>query len=232
MFGMKKYYVGFAIVGLFVGYFAKVNYWFEDEKDVFFPISKEQLRAQKNKSAANAQASSNSDNTEVGSAPTTVGTPAPTPVALERLSQYELFNELYNSKVLTEKNNHNAYFEKIKSRLTSPYPFGPATEHKSDYEKEVANRLGLLKAMASFWPTPKQVSYDQKEIKKFFFNVASNKKENLMVRRQAYKNWLSFGDSVASAEKSKFLAVNDSELLHLISMSDDALAESLTESAE
>lgn len=230
MFCMKKYYIGFAMVGLLVGYFAKVQYWFEDEKDVFFPITKEQLRAKKNKPVVNVQTESEDSATAFEPS---ASVPKPQiPAALESLSQYELFNQLYNSKVLTEKNNQSVYFEKIRTRLTSPYPIGVATIHKSDYEKEVANRIGLLKAMATFWPTPHQVQYDQKKIKQFFYNVASSKKENLMVRRQAYKNWLSFGDSVASADKSKFLNSNDAELLHLVSLSDDMLAESLTESAD
>lgn len=234
MFCMKKYYVGFAIVGLLVGYFAKVQYWFEDEKDVFFPITKEQLRVKKNKPAVTAQniPADDAANAVAGTSTAATGTAAASAVALEGLSQYELFNQLYNSKVLNEKNNHAVYFEKIKSRLTSPYQYGVAGEHKSAYEKEVANRLGLLKAMASFWPTPKQVQYDHKQIKQFFFEVAANKKENLMVRRQAYKNWLSFGDTVLVADKNKFLAANDTELLHLVSLSDDALAETLTERAE
>lgn len=228
MICMKKYYIGFAIVGLLVGYFAKVQYWFEDEKDVFFPITKEQLRAHKNKQAAASQTQQGSGNNVVA----TAGAAPQTPVDLERLSQYELFNQLYNSKVLSQKENHVVYFEKIKARLTSDYPVTKASEHKSNFEKEVANRVGLLRAMAKFWPTPKQVQYDHVQIKKFFFTVASNKKENLMVRRQAYKNWLSFGDSVTAADKNKFLAENDTELLHLVSLSDQALAESLTESAE
>ena len=53
-----------------------------------------------------------------------------------------------------------------------------------------------------------------------------------MVRRQAFKNWLTFGNTVTQNEKSQLLASADSKLLHLISLSDENLIQSLTESAE
>jgi hypothetical protein len=224
---MKKNYMIFAVLGLLVGYFAKTQYWFEDEKDVFFPITKAQLRIKKNNAAviSNQNISSTNHNS-------TSGALVLPPVDLQNLSQYELFNELYNSKVLSQTANQAFYFDKIRARLKSAYPAREVSEFKTKYEKEVANRLGLLKAMAEFWPTPQQVRVSQKPIKQFFYDVASNKSENLMVRRQAYKNWLSFGNSLTYAEKNKFLNDNDTKLLHLVSLSDKALAESLTESAD
>jgi hypothetical protein len=224
---MKKHYIIFAVLGLLIGYFAKVQYWFEDEKDVLFPITKAQLRIKKN----NAAVISN-QNTSITNQNSTSGALVLPAVDLQNLSQYELFNELYNSKVLSQTANHTIYFEKIRARLKSPYPAREVSEFKTKYEKEVANRLGLLKAMAKFWPTPQQVRVSQKTIKQFFYEVASKKSENLMIRRQAYKNWMSFGDSITLAEKNKFLNDNDTKLLHLVSLSDDALAESLTESAD
>jgi len=227
---MKKYYVIFAVLGLLIGYFAKVQYWFEDEKDVLFPITKAQLRIKKN-NAAGVNANQNTAGTNQGTNANLINL-ASTPVDLQNLSQYELFNELYNSKVLNQTINHALYFEKIRVRLKSAYPAREASEFKTKYEKEVANRLGLLKAMSVFWPTPRQVSLSQKPIKQFFYEVASNKSENVMVRRQAYKNWMSFGNSITETEKNKFLNDNDTKLLHLVSLSDDALAESLTESVD
>lgn len=226
---MKKYYFIFGVLGLMIGYFSKLDFWFEDGRDVFFPITKAQLK--KKKSAVpisdNAAAATGSQVVTVSTAK------ASAQIAdLEHLSQFELFHQLYNSKVLLQRSNHAAYFEKIKNRINSKYPAPVQSEHRTAYEKEVANRLGLLKAMSQFWPTPKEVSVGQKEIKQLFHHIARNKEENLMVRRQAFKNWLTFGNSVAQTEKNQLLASADSKLLHLISLSDENLIQSLTESAE
>lgn len=44
---MKKYYVILAVLAILAGYVAKTNHWFEDERDIYFPISKEQLKVKK-----------------------------------------------------------------------------------------------------------------------------------------------------------------------------------------
>ncbi len=48
---MKKYYISLLgvlsiLLGYFAGYLAVTNHWFEDERDVYFPITKEQLKEQ------------------------------------------------------------------------------------------------------------------------------------------------------------------------------------------
>lgn len=226
---MKKYYFIFGVLGLLIGYFSKLDFWFEDGRDAFFPISKAQLKKKKTAQpvpdAAVSVVSPQDATGATAKAPTQI-------VDLENLSQFELFHELYNSKVLVPRGSQAVYFEKIKSRINSKYPAPVKSEHRTAYEKEVANRLGLLKAMSQFWPTPKEVSVSQKEIKQLFHDIARNKEENFMVRRQAFKNWLSFGNSVARNEKNQLLASADSKLLHLISLSDENLIQSLTESAE
>ena len=223
---MKKYYFIFGMLGLLIGYFSKLDFWFEDGRDVFFPITKAQLKKKRTAQPV----------PDVAVTPQNVAaasTNAPTPIVdLENLSQFELFHQLYNSKVLVPRGSHVAYFAKIKNRINSKYPAPVKSEHRTAYEKEVANRLGLLKAMSQFWPTPKEVSVNQKEIKQFFHDIARNKEENFMVRRQAFKNWLTFGNSVAQNEKNQLLASADSKLLHLISLSDENLIQSLTERAE
>ena len=224
---MKKYYFIFGMLGLLIGYFSKLDFWFEDGRDVFFPITKAQLKKKKTAQPAEDVPAVTPQNI----AATTTKTPAPI-VDLENLSQFELFHQLYNSKVLVSPGSHAVYFEKIKNRINSKYPAPVQSEHRTAYEKEVANRLGLLKAMSQFWPTPKEVSINQKDIKQFFHGIARNKEENFMVRRQAFKNWLTFGNSVAQNEKTQLLASADSKLLHLISLSDENLIQSLTESAE
>lgn len=227
---MKKYYIVVGVLGLLVGYFSKSNFWFEDGRDTFFPITKSQLK--KNKSVVPAPDTQIVAAGITAQATTPQLTPPPPIVDLEKLSQYELFHELYNSKILKTSANQKIYFEKIKNRLNSKYPAPVVSEHKTSYEKEVANRLGLLRAMSQFWPTPKEVSLNHKEVKKFFYDIALNKDENFMVRRQAFKNWLTFGNSVSQNEKNQLMASADSRLLHLVSLSDENLIQSLTESAE
>lgn len=226
---MKKYYFIFGVLGLLIGYFSKLDFWFEDGRDVFFPITKAQLKKKK----PVVPAVDTAVPAVVPSAANGGSEKNPAPIAdLESLSQSELFHQLYNSKVLVPRASQAVYFEKIKNRIKSKYPVAVQSEHRTAYEKEVANRLGLLKAMSQFWPTPKEVSVSQKEIRQLFHEVARNKEENFMVRRQAFKNWLTFGNSVAQNEKSQLLASADSKLLHLISLSDENLIQSLTESAE
>ena len=229
---MKKRYIFLAVLGLILGYTAKTNYWFEDERDVYFPITKEQLRARvrsklSEKNAANSNQSTQNIQTVV----------APKDesglVDISSLSRSLLFNEIYNNKILTNKNHQNAYFQMIKIRLQNKYPPSSATAHAGQYEREVADRLGLLRAMSHFWKNPSDVpSVEQREIKKFFHDIAKNKDENIMVRRQAYKNWLVFGDSPTRYDKTRLAASTDSRLLHLVSFSDEQLIESLTESAD
>lgn len=230
---MKKYYVGLAFLGLLLGYTAKMGYWFQDERDVFFPITKEQLRAKKQLQKNQMQhddgekASAENNLAKTANEPTAASTS--TPVNLDKLSQSELFNQIYNQKVLNEKQNHGTYFQMIRTRLNSAYPPVVDTKYRSGYEHEVADRIGLLRAMAKFWNTPKQLSgVDSKSVKLLFYNLAQNKNENLMVRRQAFKNWLYFGDSVSQVEKRKLASAADTRLLHLVALSDEDLIESLT----
>ena len=114
---MKKYYFVFGMLGLLIGYFSKLDFWFEDGRDAFFPITQAQLKKKKAAQSAPdvpAVAPQNGD-------ATTTKTPAPI-VDLEKLSQFELFHQLYNSKVLVSPGSHAVYFEKIKSRINSKYP--------------------------------------------------------------------------------------------------------------
>lgn len=229
---MKKRYFALAAVGLILGYFAKMDYWFEDERDVYFPISKEQLRS-KVRAVKQAGMQNNQVTSQVGKSTGSVDKAAPSYVDLAHLSQNLLFNEIYNNKVLQQEDHHGVYFQMIQSRLNSEYPRSVASSHSSAYEREVANRLGLLRAMSHFWTTPNNVkTVEAKQIKDFFHDVAKNKNENIMVRRQAYKNWLTFGDSAQQSEKQRLAANSDSRLLHLVSLSDESLIESLTETEQ
>jgi hypothetical protein len=121
----------------------------------------------------------------------------------------------------------------IYARLNSQYPQSSSGISNNSYEREVENRLGLLRAMSHFWASPTEVkNVDPKQIKDFFYSVAKNKNENIMVRRQAYKNWLTFGEQVADVQKQRVAENSDRRLLHLVSFSDESLIESLTHSEQ
>ena len=219
---MKKYYISLAVLGILFGYYAKVNYVLEDEKDVFFPITRAQLKVSKIAASAPGNGSTAAHPAQVAEL-----------ADLSHLSQSELFGELHNKKVLLQLNNQQSYFNMIQTRLIQPYPVAGASKHSGNTEREIASRLGLLRAMSMYWPTPKQLpNVNRTVIKNFFAQVAKNKKENLMIRRQAYKNWLTFGDSVSQTNKNRMAENADNRLLHLVSLSDENLIESLTESAE
>lgn len=42
---MKKHYFFFVFFGTVLGYLAITDHWFEDERDIYFPITAEQIRA-------------------------------------------------------------------------------------------------------------------------------------------------------------------------------------------
>jgi hypothetical protein len=225
---MKKYSIGLACLGLLLGYIAKTRYWFQNERSVYIPITQEQLHTKNQVQSPNKLAHTKVS-TEPNESSHSKDLNNSVAVDLEKLSQSELFDQIYNKKVLTEKENHALYFRMIYSRLHSAYPAFVNSNYRSGYEQEVSNRMGILQAMVKFWPTPKQIDgVDQKAIKQLFYEVAQNKNENLMVRRQAFKNWLHFGNSVSQADKIKLASLGDSRLLHLVSLSDEALIESLT----
>lgn len=165
---MRKFYISLAVVGLIAGYIAKSDYWFENEQDIYFPITREQLK-------------------------------------VKRVVDSEL------------------NFETIKSRLTSPYP-EKSPLHSKNYDREVKARLGLLQAMFVYWSAPAtQVKVNSAAVKNLFAQVAKSKTENLMVRRQAYRNWLTF--QVPAGPSTTRLA-------SLASHSDENLIGNLTKDAQ
>jgi hypothetical protein len=154
-------------------------------------------------------------------------------VEINSLNRNLLFYEIYNNRILTNPAHQSSYFKMIKNRLQNKYPESSNKHNSGSYEREVADRLDLLRAMSYFWKTPSSVSnVNRDEIKKFFHDIAKNKDENILVRRQAYKNWLIFNERLTGYEKTRLAANKESRLLHLVSFSDDQLIESLTESSE
>ena len=124
---MKKRYYYLALAGLILGYFAKADYWLQDEKDAYFPISAEQIRA-------GVREAQNPQNR------------------------------------ITEKNSS---FENVKEKLTAKY--------RKNYSQDVRERLNLLKTMAE----NKNLNAQQ-----FYHDLARSNDQDILVRRQAYKNWL------------------------------------------
>ncbi len=151
---MKKYYFFFVFFGTVLGYLAITEHWFEDERDIYFPITAQQIRAG---------------------------------VAQMR----------------AEQNGDVAVLQSAKVRFDLPY--------RTNYDRDLKERLQLLGTVAH----SKNVTVaDSKE---FFLNLARNKNENILVRRQAYKHWL------------KLSSPNSASLVRLATFSDETMLESLTE---
>ncbi len=155
---MKKYYVLLAFFGLLAGYNAESDNWLEDDRDVYFPITKEQLKVKKTNVAG-------------------------------------------------------LDYDVIKSRLESEYP-----KSAKSAQREVKARLGLLQAMAVLWQATGSGA-EPSQLRNFYAQLAKSKHENLLVRRQAYKNWLAFQDKP------------NNRLASLANHSDENLIGSLAEDA-
>ena len=165
---MRKFYISLAVIGLVAGYFAKTDFWFEDEQDIYFPITREQLKV----------------------------------------------NREDHSQILN--------FEVIKKRLTSQYP-KKTIQHSKAYDREVKARLDLLQAMSVFWSAPKtDLKFNPAEAKNFFAQLARDKTENLMIRRQAYKNWLTFQAPAAPGIARLASLANHSDENLIGNLSEDA----------
>ncbi|MGZ3692391.1 MAG: hypothetical protein ACXVAX_12865, partial [Pseudobdellovibrio sp.] len=76
----------------------------------------------------------------------------------------------------------------------------------------------LLKTMQYQWPDQKSFKQlNAQEVKNYFHEIARNEKENILVRRQAYKNWVALGSQ------------KEERLAQLVNFSDEQMMQSLTE---
>jgi hypothetical protein len=150
---MKKRYYFLIFFGAMLGYFSVTDHWFEDERDIYFPITAEQIRA-----GVHAQAEQSADVSALQAA---------------------------------------------KERFSLAY--------KKNYERDVRERLEVLSAVAH----SKTIS--AAESKNFFLSLARNKNENIVIRRQAYKNWLQLKNE------------RKENLVQLAAFSDESMLESLTQ---
>lgn len=194
-----KRYVALAVVGLFVGYVAQSNFWFEDERDVYFPITKEQLQMKvRTTKVANAQA--------------------------QDLKAPDLLTAIYNEKVLTKGFLQKDYFNKIETYFTAHSADVDMTAQKKSLE--LKHKLSFLMAFSTNWSAPQKISgFEPKEYAQFLKRIAQNKNEHLLVRKQAYKNWLAFSQdgliAHSGAEKVR--------LAQLVTFSDTQMIDSLSQ---
>lgn len=151
---MKKRYFFFVFFGMILGYLAINDHWFEDERDIYFPITAEQIRA----GVAHLRA---------------------------------------------EQGGAVSVLQSAKERLNLPY--------KKNYERDIHERMQLLAVVAYSKQVPVTESKD------FFLNLARNKNENILVRRQAYKHWLNLSEQ------------KNVGLVQLATFSDESMLESLTQ---
>jgi hypothetical protein len=199
---MMKRYVALAVVGLIVGYVAQSNFWFEDERDIFFPITKEQLQTKvRATKVARAEA--------------------------QGLNAPDILAAIYNKKVLTQELQQKDYFSKIETYFIahSGFKTQPVSMQKSSLE--LKNKLSFLMALSTNWNVPQKiVGFEAKNYAQFLKSLAQNKNEHLLVRKQAYKNWLNFThEEVASNAQS----TEKVRLAQLVTFSDAQMIDSLSQ---
>ena len=197
-----KRYIALAVVGLIVGYLAQSNYLFQDERDVYFPITKEQLQT-KVRSAQMAQAQA------------------------QQLNAPDLLVAIYNQKVLTRDFHQKDYFKKIETYFTAHQVYAAATTPQKN-ALELKHKLSFLVAFSTNWNTPQKISgFEPQEYAQFLKRLAQNKNEHILVRKQAYKNWLSFTqEAVAINARS---AAEKVRLAQLVTFSDAQMIDSLSQ---
>lgn len=200
---MMKRYVALAVVGLVIGYVAQSNYWFEDERDVYFPITKEQLQA-KVRATKLAQAQA------------------------QDLNAPELLAAIYNEKVLTREFLQKDYFKKIETYFTAHHAATDSNERSQKNILETKHKLSFLMALSTNWSTPQKISgFAPNEYATFLKKLAQNKEEHLLVRKQAYKNWLAFTQEALATNNHS--ASEKVRLAQLVTFSDSQMIDSLSQ---
>lgn len=200
---MMKRYVALAVVGLIVGYVAQSNFWFEDERDIYFPITKEQLQT-KVRATKVAQAEA------------------------QHLNAPDLLTAIYNEKVLTKNFQQKDYFKKVETYFTAHQALSTGATASQKNALEIKHKLSFLMAFSANWNTPQKiVGFEAQDYAQFLRSVAQNKNENLLVRRQAYKNWLNFTQEAVAANAHS--ASEKVRLAQLVTFSDSEMIDSLSQ---
>jgi hypothetical protein len=161
---MKKRYFCFVLAGLVLGYIAKVEHWFEDEREIYFPITAEQIRA-----------------------------------------------GVKEAKLDSNRQPSSA-FDVFKQKITS--------KNSKNYNRSVNQKLALLKSA-----NMQEDLSDYLELKKLYLEIVRNKEEDMLVRRQAYKNWVAL-DNINSNKTTE-----EHRLGQLANFSDEKMLNSLIEDA-
>ncbi len=188
---IKRYYL-FAAFGLIFGYTAQSNYWFVDERDVYFPITREQLQL-------NVR-NTNMALTEKSAPNATI-----------------LLNDIYNLHALKKASLQKEYLLEIKNYFYLPEKTTLNIKHK----------LNLLTALSIYWNSNSTiVGLEPNEYSLFLIQLAKNKTENILVRKQAYKNWLLINKPVVAENKK----IQYNRLAQLVNFSDENLMNSISES--
>lgn len=197
-----KRYIALAVVGLVVGYLAQSNYLFQDERDVYFPITKEQLQT-KVRFAKIEQAQA------------------------EQLNAPDLLAAIYNQKVLTRDFNQKDYFKKIETYFTAHQSYSTRSTPQKN-ALELKHKLSFLIAFSTNWNTPQKISgFEPQEYAQFLKSLAQNKNEHILVRKQAYKNWLSFTQEAVAVNART--AAEKVRLAQLVTFSDAQMIDSLSQ---
>lgn len=200
---MQKRYVLLALLGLLVGYIAQTQYWFVDERDVYFPITREHLQ---NKVRAEKLAKLNH----------------------VELDAPALLVDIYNRKVLKQQKLQFNYFEKVKTYFAKQN-FLLQNRELTVIQNDLStkNKLSFLIAFSQYWERPQSISgFSPTDYARFLMDISKNKKESLLVRKQAYRNWLVFTGTDHQLANTPSRSQN--RMAQLVSFSDEKLMDSLT----
>ncbi len=147
------------------------------------------------------------------------------PVSLEKSRGRELFVYLYSEHF--RKNFALKQLEEVRNRFQTPLPRN-FVNHVSMEQKEMANRLGILRAMETL-PVHQMSEALQTDLGEFYTDILSNEKNHWLNRRQAYLNWKRVGTHRSEEKVKKQLAKVDPQVLSLATMSESEMIEALFE---
>lgn len=138
-----------------------------------------------------------------------------------------LFAYLFDGQFQKHGQINGQTLQAVTSRFEKPYS-EEVYGHFSVANKEASDRLGILKA----WGLKTSSLTDprlKQEVISFYESVLENKKENILVRRQALKSLVRTEKPQSETEYLKNVAKRDRHLMALASMSDEQMIEALLE---
>lgn len=150
---------------------------------------------------------------------------SPPPAAfLRNSSGGVLFQHLFAGPFLANREN----LQFIQDRFNQPYP-RESWGHHSAYEREVANRLGILRALQVQQTLGVKVEVHSAMTKLYRGIITGSKIHPWTLRRQALRNLSSLPGALSELERQKLFSQTEPGLIAVSAMSDQQLVEALFE---